>query len=114
MSFKRFLILSSGCPHVWWSGTIDAILAKGIIYGEHLSEIILNLDQWFRRCHLKKKFTAECRTKTDHNSSSELKIEVQSQDIIMRHFVTLPFKTEHFQIFCKNYHDKVNGCNLLT
>ena len=26
-------------------------------YGEHLCEIILNFDQLFRRCHLKKKFT---------------------------------------------------------
>ena len=32
---------------------------------------------------------------------------IQSQDIIICHFVTLPFITVHFQIFCKNYHDKL-------
>ena len=26
-------------------------------FGEPSREIILNLDQWFRRCHVKKKFT---------------------------------------------------------
>ena len=31
MSFKRFLIWSSGDPHVWWSGTVYAILKEGII-----------------------------------------------------------------------------------
>ena len=36
--------------------------------------------------------------------------KVQSQDIIIGHFVTSPFKTVHFQIFCKNYCDEVNGC----
>ena len=36
---------------------------------KQFSEIILNLDQWFRRiCHLKKKFTDRQRTKTDYNS----------------------------------------------
>ena len=25
-------------------------------------------------------------------------------------FVTSPFKTVHFQIFCKNYYDEANGC----
>ena len=25
-------------------------------------------------------------------------------------FVTSPFKTMHFQIFCKNYYDEVNEC----
>ena len=38
------------------------------------------------------------------------KQKVQSWDIIIRHFVTSPFKTVHFQIFCKNYYDEVNGC----
>ena len=38
-------------------------------YGEHSCEIILNLDLWFRRCHLKQKFTDGRRTKTNHNSS---------------------------------------------
>ena len=36
--------------------------------------------------------------------------KVQSPDIIIRHFVTSPFKTVLFQIFCKNYYDEVNGC----
>ena len=36
--------------------------------------------------------------------------KVQSRYIIFRHFVTSPFKTVHFQIFCKNYYDEVNGC----
>ena len=34
-------------------------------YGEHLCEIILNLDQWLRRCHLKKKFTDSGATDED-------------------------------------------------
>ena len=36
--------------------------------------------------------------------------KVQSRDMIIRHFVTSPFKTVHLQIFCKNYYDEVNGC----
>ena len=35
---------------------------------------------------------------------------VQSRDIIFRPFVKSPFKTVHFQIFCKNYYDEVNWC----
>ena len=35
---------------------IFAISVEGI-KGVHTCEIILNLDQWFMRCHLKKKFT---------------------------------------------------------
>ena len=31
MSFKRFLIWSSGDPPVQWSGTIHAILKEGIM-----------------------------------------------------------------------------------
>ena len=31
-----------------------AILVEGINYGEHSCEIILNEDQWFKRCCLKK------------------------------------------------------------
>ena len=68
---KIFIIWSSGSP-VQWSRTICAILKEGIMgnihvklykiaernhlckFGrgyqeEHFSEIILNLDQWFRR-----------------------------------------------------------------
>ena len=33
----------------------------------------------------------------------------KSRNIIIRHFVASPFKTVHFQIFCKNYYDEVNG-----
>ena len=54
MSFKRFLIKSSGCPSVQWSGTIYAILVEGIMGTTHC-EIILELDRWFRRCCLNKK-----------------------------------------------------------
>ena len=31
------------------------------LYGEHSCEIILNLDKWFRRCRLKKKFTDDAQ-----------------------------------------------------
>ena len=31
MLFKRFLVWSSGCPPVRWSGTIYAILKEGIM-----------------------------------------------------------------------------------
>ena len=53
MSFKIFLIWSSGGPCVQWSGTIYAILQEGIMRNIHvkLCEI---LDQLFgRRCCLK-------------------------------------------------------------
>ena len=36
MSFKRFLIWSSGRPFVQWSRTIYAILKKGIIGNIHV------------------------------------------------------------------------------
>ena len=36
MSFKRFLIWSSGGPLVQWSGTIYAILKEGIIGNIHV------------------------------------------------------------------------------
>ena len=36
MSFKRFLIWSSGGPPVQWSGTIYAILKGGIIGNIHV------------------------------------------------------------------------------
>ena len=36
MSFKRFLILSTGKPPVWWSGTIYAILKEDIIGNIHV------------------------------------------------------------------------------
>ena len=42
--------------------------------------------------------------------SVHVSFKVQSRDIIIRHFVTSPFKTVHFQIFCKNYYDEVNVC----
>ena len=44
MSFKRFLIWSSGGPSVQWSGTIYAILIEGIVGNIHvkLSEIMIS------------------------------------------------------------------------
>ena len=36
MSFKKFLILSSGGPPVQWSGTIYAILKEGIMGNIHV------------------------------------------------------------------------------
>ena len=36
MSFKRFLIWSSGGPPVWWSGAIYAILKNGIMGNIHV------------------------------------------------------------------------------
>ena len=36
MSFKLFLIPSSGGPPVWWSGTIYAILKEGIMGDIHV------------------------------------------------------------------------------
>ena len=51
MSFI-FLIYSSCCHFVWQSGNICRNIGRGH-YEEHFCEIILNLDQWLRRCHLK-------------------------------------------------------------
>ena len=50
ISFKDFLIYSSGVHFVYQSGTNCAILVEGIM--RNISEIILNLDQLFR-CHFK-------------------------------------------------------------
>ena len=36
MLFKRFLIWSSGGPHVQWNGTINAILKEGIMGNIHV------------------------------------------------------------------------------
>ena len=65
LAFKRFLIWSSSGPPVRWSQTIYAILKEGIVgnihvklpfvkfwkkhHEEQFCDIILNLDQWFRR-----------------------------------------------------------------
>ena len=50
---KIFLIWSSGDHFVQQSGTICAILVEGIM-SYFFCEIILKLDQWFkRRCRLK-------------------------------------------------------------
>ena len=50
---KIILSYSSVSPFVWQSGTICAILLEGNFgkghYEEHFCEIILHLDQWFRR-----------------------------------------------------------------
>ena len=40
MSFKRFLIWSSGDPPVQWSGTIYAILKGGIMGNIHVSNML--------------------------------------------------------------------------
>ena len=48
MSFKYSSIWSSGGPFIQRSRTICAILAEGI-KEEQFREIMLNLDQWFRR-----------------------------------------------------------------
>ena len=45
-----------------------------------------------------------------HVPGRQKSFKVQSGDLIIRDFVTSPFKTVHFQIFCKNYYDEVNGC----
>ena len=52
----RFLIWSSGSPPVQWSGTLYAILEEG------KCEVILTLDQLFRRCCLKKNAKDDGRT----------------------------------------------------
>ena len=48
-----------------------------IIYREHFESNYSDysdLGLWFRRCNLKVNFTEEvCQTKTDHNSSGEIK-----------------------------------------
>ena len=36
MPFKRFLIWSSGDPHIQWSGIIYAILKEGIMANIHV------------------------------------------------------------------------------
>ena len=58
MSFKIFLIWSSGSPFVQWSGTICAILVESIMRNNS-EKNILNLDQWCRRCLLRNFFHLE-------------------------------------------------------
>ena len=54
MSFKVISYLALWWPLLQWSGTVCAILVEGIMQEEQFCEIILILDQWFRRiCHLK-------------------------------------------------------------
>ena len=62
MSYKIFLIWSSGCP-VPMGGTIYTIFESGH-YEEHSREFILNLDQWFRR---KMPFTENVYGRTMHD-----------------------------------------------
>ena len=51
ITFERFLIWSSGSHHVQWSRTIHAIFKEHC--EEQFCELILYLDQWFRRrCRL--------------------------------------------------------------
>ena len=72
------------------------------------------------------KFTLTCRESIDAFSidmnvkqsrrASHMYIRVPCSDNLTRNtlpgqtFVTSPFKTVHFQIFCKNYYDEVNEC----
>ena len=56
MSFKAVSYLSLWWPLLQWSGTICAISEEGIMQEEQFCEIILNLGQWFRRCHLKNSY----------------------------------------------------------
>ena len=54
MSFKVICYLALWWPLLQRSGTICTILVEGIMQEELFCEIILILDQWFRRrCHLK-------------------------------------------------------------
>ena len=57
-------------------------------YGEPSCEVILNLDQWFRRrCHLKKRLWTDARqTKTDHNSSPEPKAKIENYSVLKNNF----------------------------
>ena len=41
MSFNRFLIKSSGCPRVQWSGTIYASVEKGIMRNIHVKSFVI-------------------------------------------------------------------------
>ena len=52
MLFKDIFIWSSGGPFVQPSGTICAILVEVIMRNN--CNFFLNLDQWFRKCLLKK------------------------------------------------------------
>ena len=66
---KVVLIWSSGSPSLQRSWTICAILERGH-HGEHSFEVILYLDQCFRRrCCLKKKFM-DAGGRTPHKDSS--------------------------------------------
>ena len=67
MSFKRFLIWSSGGPPVPWSQTIFAILKEGIMGNSHVK-----LYEIWTGGSVKKSLqtTDTQQTKTDHNSSS--------------------------------------------
>ena len=54
MSFKVISNLALWWPLLQRSRTFCAILVEGIMQEEQFCEIILILDQWFRRrCHLK-------------------------------------------------------------
>ena len=57
MSFKTFLIFSSGGHFIQPSKNGLCNLSRGY-YEKHFCEIILNLDQWFRRCL--NKFYSHC------------------------------------------------------
>ena len=86
---------------------------------------------WHCRLHSfqktrRSKFTLTCRKLIDAFSidmnvkqsriASHMYIHVPCSDDLTHNtlpgqtFVTSPFKTVHFQIFCKNYYDEVYGC----
>ena len=54
MLFKDFVYFSSGGHFVQQCRTICTFMIEGY-FGEHLYDIILNLDQWFRRRYCPKK-----------------------------------------------------------
>ena len=78
MSFKRFLIWSSGGPPVQWSGTIYAIMKQGIMGNIHVKlyeiwtsgsggDIVLR--KRLRTDGRTNNRQSERRSKTDHNTS---------------------------------------------
>ena len=70
MSFKRFLVWSSGGPPVQWSGTIYAILKEGIMGDIYVK--LYEIEPVVQEILFKEKvngWTDDGGTKTDHNSS---------------------------------------------
>ena len=73
ISFKRFLIWSSGDPPVQWSGTIYAILKEGIMGNIYVK--LYKIGQVVQEMFKEKSLRMDRRwTKTNHNSSSDLEL----------------------------------------